>query len=169
MSQVSGKVRRVVRHKRLRRKISGTADRPRLAVYRSIKNISVQAIDLNGTLKIIPASDIRFSYRGSNLDDNLIFVSATFQGKIDNKLNIEKKIISLTEKKKNSQPTQIKTCGSTFKNPEKNKAWELIKKSGCAGMKMTALGNLRFIRSTTHSKVTIFAASTWMVTATWTF
>ena len=98
--------------------------------------ISVQAIDLNGTLKIIPASDIRFSYRGSNLDDNLIFVSATFQGKIDNKLNIEKKIISLTEKKKNSQPTQIKTCGSTFKNPEKNKAWELIKKSGCAGMKI---------------------------------
>ena len=98
--------------------------------------ISVQAIDLNGTLKIIPASDIRFSYRGSNLDDNLIFVSATFQGKIDNKLNIEKKIISLIEKKKNSQPTQIKTCGSTFKNPEKNKAWELIKKSGCAGMKI---------------------------------
>ena len=31
---------------------------------------------------------------------------------------------------------KIKTCGSTFKNPENNKAWKLIKDSGCAGMKI---------------------------------
>ena len=46
------------------------------------------------------------------------------------------KINSLVEKKKKDQPSQIKTCGSTFKNPEKNKAWRLIKDSGCAGMKV---------------------------------
>ena len=33
------------RHARLRRKITGTAERPRLAVYRSLRNISVQFID----------------------------------------------------------------------------------------------------------------------------
>ena len=38
--------------------------------------------------------------------------------------------------KKNDQPTNIKTCGSTFKNPENKKAWELIKNSGCAGIKV---------------------------------
>ena len=38
------------------------------------------------------------------------------------------------KKKKKDQPSQIKTCGSTFKNPKKNKAWQLIKDSGCAGM-----------------------------------
>ena len=40
---------RVKRHARIRNKISGTAERPRLCVYRSLTNISVQAIDdVNG-------------------------------------------------------------------------------------------------------------------------
>jgi UDP-N-acetylmuramate dehydrogenase len=98
--------------------------------------VSIQTIDLEGKLKIIRSSDINFYYRGSNLDDNLIFVSATFKGKIDKKSDIEKKVNNLVEKKKNAQPTQIKTCGSTFKNPENKKAWQLIKDSGCAGMKV---------------------------------
>ena len=38
------------------------------------------------------------------------------------------------KEKKNTQPSKIKTCGSTFKNPENQKAWKLIKDSGCAGM-----------------------------------
>jgi len=36
--------RRRIRH-RIRRKVSGTAERPRLAVFRSIKHIYVQAVD----------------------------------------------------------------------------------------------------------------------------
>ena len=46
------------------------------------------------------------------------------------------KIINLVERKKKDQPSKIKTCGSTFKNHENNKAWSLIKKSGCASMKV---------------------------------
>ena len=42
----------------------------------------------------------------------------------------------LYKKKKLTQPSKIKTCGSTFKNPENKKAWKLIKDSGCAGMKV---------------------------------
>ena len=70
------------------------------------------------------------------MDDNLIFISATFQGKIDKKNNIQKKINNLIEKKKKDQPSKIKTCGSTFKNHDNYKAWKLIKDSGCAGMKI---------------------------------
>ena len=98
--------------------------------------LSVQVMDLEGKVKIIYSSNINFSYRCCNLDDNLIFISATLQGKIDKKNNIEKKINNLIEKKKKDQPSQIKTCGSTFKNNENLKAWELIKDSGCAGMKI---------------------------------
>jgi len=39
-------------------------------------------------------------------------------------------------KKKETQPFNIKTCGSTFKNPKNNKAWKLIKDSGCSGMQV---------------------------------
>ena len=53
--------------------------------------LSVQAVDLNGRLITIPRSEIKFHYRGSNLDSDLIFVSATFQGTRKKKYEIEKK------------------------------------------------------------------------------
>lgn len=44
------KVKRFERKRRVRAKITGTATRPRLSVFRSLRNISVQAIDdLSGT------------------------------------------------------------------------------------------------------------------------
>jgi len=98
--------------------------------------LSVQVMDFEGKVKVIYSSNINFTYRECNLDENLIFISATFQGKTDKKNNIQKKINDLVEKKKKDQPSKIKTCGSTFKNHDNFKAWKLIKDSGCAGMKI---------------------------------
>ena len=98
--------------------------------------VSVQVMDFQGKMKVIYSSDIKFSYRGCNLGNNLIFVSATFKGKSDNKLNIQKKINNLIKRKNEDQPSKIKTCGSTFKNPKNSKAWKLIKDSGCGGMEV---------------------------------
>ena len=98
--------------------------------------VSVQVMDLSGKVKVIYSSDIKFFYRGCSLDNGLIFISATFEGKSENNFNIQKKITNLVEQKKKDQPSKIKTCGSTFKNPKKNKAWSLIKDSGCAHMKV---------------------------------
>ena len=98
--------------------------------------VSVQVMDFNGKMKVIYSQDIKFSYRGCSLDNNLIFISATFRGKRENKINIEKRMNNLIERKKKNQPSKIKTCGSTFKNPDNNKAWKLIKDSGCAGMSL---------------------------------
>ena len=55
--------------------------------------VSVQTIDLNGKVRVIYSSDIKFSYRGCNLNNNLIFISATFKGKNENNINIKKKSI----------------------------------------------------------------------------
>jgi len=95
--------------------------------------VSVQVMDFEGKIRVINSSEIDFFYRGSNLDNNLIFISATFKGVKANKSKIKKKIDRMVDKKQKDQPSKIKTCGSTFKNPEGNKAWKLIKKSGCAG------------------------------------
>ena len=94
---------------------------------------SVQVMDFDGKMRVIYSSNIKFSYRECNLDPNLIFISATFKGKKNIKENIKKKIDLLINKKKQDQPSKIKTCGSTFKNPQNNKAWKLIKDSGCQG------------------------------------
>ena len=80
----------------------------------------------------IKKEDINFLYRGTNLTEDLIIVSAKFKGLIGDKDKIEKRQFELIEKKKLSQPSQINTCGSTFKNVNKNKkAWMLIKEAGC--------------------------------------
>ena len=48
---------RVRRHARVRKKISGSAERPRLAVYRSNRHIYAQLIDDMGAVTLAQASD----------------------------------------------------------------------------------------------------------------
>ena len=91
--------------------------------------ISVQALDENGKILSIPKEKIKFSYRKTSLDSNLIFLSATLKGQKGKKSKIKEKIVSFKEKKNKSQPSKIKTGGSTFKNPidqTRKKVWELI-------------------------------------------
>ena len=94
--------------------------------------VSVQSIDRMGKVSTIPVSKIKFSYRGNNLDKDLIFLSASFKGETKEKKEIKEYMNVIKDKKDNTQPTKIKTGGSTFKNPIKQtdqKVWELIKKS----------------------------------------
>ena len=56
---------RLKRHKRVRAKISGTAARPRLAVYRSNANISAQIIDDVAGTTLVSASTYGASFEGN--------------------------------------------------------------------------------------------------------
>jgi len=55
---------RLRRHRRVRKKIAGTADRPRLAVFRSNKHISAQVIDDRSGRTIAAASSTEPELRG---------------------------------------------------------------------------------------------------------
>ena len=100
--------------------------------------LSIEVIDKNNlTEREIKKEDIKFLYRGTNLSEDLIIISAKFKGSSGNKDKIEQTQFNLIEKKKISQPSQIKTCGSTFKNISVDKkAWMLIKEAGCADFKV---------------------------------
>ena len=95
---------------------------------------SLKAIDLNGDLKVFNKDEIKFFYRGNNLDRKLIILNVTFQGKGGNKSEIQSLQDTFLKEKKESQPNRIKTCGSTFKNPKNEKAWKLIKLSDCSNI-----------------------------------
>ena len=94
--------------------------------------ISVQAINKSGQVITIPAKEINFRYRDSGLSNDLIFLSASFNGFKKNLDTIKNEMTKLKEKKEKAQPTRIKTSGSTFKNPldqSDKKVWQLIKES----------------------------------------
>ena len=94
--------------------------------------VSVQAVDFNGKVLTIPASEINFQYRSTNLPKELIYLSGTFKGNVSAKNIIKKKIDKLKKTKELAQPTRVKTSGSTFKNPidqSDKKVWELIRES----------------------------------------
>ena len=57
---------RLKRHKRVRAKISGTAARPRLAVYRSNAHISAQIIDDVAVVKLVSASTHEKDFEGTS-------------------------------------------------------------------------------------------------------
>ena len=93
--------------------------------------VSIRVIDKNGEEKEIKKDKIKFDYRNTNLNADNIILSAVLKGTISSKQLITKKQDEFIKRKKVSQPSQIKTGGSTFKNNNVKKAWMLIKESGC--------------------------------------
>ena len=95
--------------------------------------LSLKVIDtIECKEKEIEAENINFFYRGTNLPENFIITSAKLKGEVSSRGLIEKKQEEMIKKKKLSQPSQVKTCGSTFKNiSREKKAWMLIKEAGC--------------------------------------
>ena len=100
--------------------------------------LSISVIDMNGEIKIINNKDINFSYRKSSLTKNQIITNIEMRGSFLKKEKVIEIMRNLKNKKDFEQPQKIKTGGSTFKNPRDSdkKAWELIKESGCADLRV---------------------------------
>ncbi|RKY36844.1 MAG: 50S ribosomal protein L18 [Candidatus Omnitrophota bacterium] len=62
---------RIRRHKRIRKKIFGTKQRPRLAVYKSLKNIYAQIIDDQNGNTIFSCSTLTKELKGQQCGNNL--------------------------------------------------------------------------------------------------
>lgn len=60
------KLGRIARHRRVRKKIHGTAERPRLSVFRSNKHLAVQVIDDDAGRTLAAASTVEASMRADS-------------------------------------------------------------------------------------------------------
>ena len=107
------------------------------AYGREFKDTLVEAIALNrkGEPVRFTNSQMGFEYRRSNVPADLIFIEALFQATPGDKAQIEARMNEITDARSATQPIKSRTGGSTFKNPPGNKAWQLIDKAGCRGLR----------------------------------
>jgi UDP-N-acetylmuramate dehydrogenase len=87
-----------------------------------------------GALVTLSAAELEFSYRHSALPEGAIVVSARFVGHPGDPADIGAEMDRIAAAREVSQPLRTKTGGSTFKNPEGCKAWELVDRAGCRGL-----------------------------------
>lgn len=104
-----------------------------------VKDVLVwaKAVDMNGNLKTYTAEELRYTYRHCGLEESVIFVEACFKstGRTSSD-KVHATINDFLARREASQPIRAKTGGSTFKNPDGMKAWELIDKVGGRGLKI---------------------------------
>jgi UDP-N-acetylenolpyruvoylglucosamine reductase len=83
------------------------------------------------------AEQLGFSYRGSNLRDGEVVSRASFRLRPGDPDEIRGTLATMRERRRDAQPSGIKTFGSTFKNPEgqHRSAGQLLDASGCRGLR----------------------------------
>jgi UDP-N-acetylmuramate dehydrogenase len=98
--------------------------------------VSVEAVDRRGDRHTLTNTDMGFTYRHSAAADDLIFTAAIYQGTPQDRAAIKAEMDAVERHRETAQPIREKTGGSTFKNPEGGKAWQLIDAAGCRGLKI---------------------------------
>ena len=79
--KVNRNEKRLIRHKRVRKKVFGTAERPRLCVYKSLKYIYAQIIDDEKGHTLVAASSLEPEIK-SRLTSTKSIEAAQYVGKV---------------------------------------------------------------------------------------
>ena len=97
----------------------------------------VVLLDPEGNLVTRSCEEMDFSYRHSLCSDgDFVVLSATFLLTPGDPEKIREKIDDLSRKRKEKQPLEYPSCGSTFKRPEGYFAGKLITDAGLKGFKL---------------------------------
>lgn len=106
------------------------------AYGREVKDVLLhaEAVTPEGDVVTVSLEEMRYAYRKYNGPEGLIFTRAWFATTEDAPEAIHARIQDIQEKREATQPIRERTGGSTFKNPEGHKAWELVDQAGCRGL-----------------------------------
>ena len=96
--------------------------------------IRANAVSRSGEMVTFSNADMGYSYRHCSVPEEYIFTQALYQAKHGNRDEIAAEMENITERREATQPIKSRTGGSTFKNPEGHKAWQLIDAAGCRGL-----------------------------------
>jgi UDP-N-acetylmuramate dehydrogenase len=94
-----------------------------------------EALDANGKRVKLTPQEMGLSYRHSGVPENWIFIGAHFRGIPGDPKAIGERMAAIQAAREASQPIRARTGGSTFANPPGHKAWELIDRAGCRGLR----------------------------------
>jgi len=86
-----------------------------------------------GELEELSANDLNYSYRNSNLGSESIILFSEFKLVKADKNKILKKLENNLYYRKNTQPLQMPSTGSTFMNPKSGFAGDYIERAGLKG------------------------------------
>jgi UDP-N-acetylmuramate dehydrogenase len=106
------------------------------AYGRETKDVLIEArgVDRGGNIRRYGNAEMHFTYRHCGVGEDVIFTEALFQGTPGDPATIAAEMDEITTKRETTQPVKSRTGGSTFKNPEGHKAWQLIDAAGCRGL-----------------------------------
>jgi UDP-N-acetylmuramate dehydrogenase len=96
--------------------------------------VEARGVDRSGARRVFSNAEMGFSYRHSQVADDVIFTGAVLKGRPGDPAAIMGEMDRITRAREDSQPIREKTGGSTFKNPPGQKAWRLIDEAGCRGL-----------------------------------
>ena len=107
------------------------------AYGREVKDVLVDAevVLRSGERRTLALGELGYTYRHSALSEGAIVVSATFRGHAAEPATVQAEMDRIAAAREASQPLRSKTGGSTFKNPEGHKAWQLVDEAGCRGLR----------------------------------
>lgn len=105
------------------------------AYGQELKDIFVEAygVTRQGKKVTLGPNDMGFSYRHSAVPSDIIFTGVKLRLKSGDQEVIAQKMQEITNSRQETQPVKSKTSGSTFKNPQGHKAWQLIDQAGLRG------------------------------------
>lgn len=98
--------------------------------------IDCDVVMRDGELVTLSVEELNYSYRHSELPDGAIVIAARFRGKPGDAQAIQAEMDRISASREASQPLRSKTGGSTFKNPDGHKAWQLVDEAGCRGLQI---------------------------------
>jgi len=88
----------------------------------------------DGTIARLGNDALAFSYRHASLPVGAIVLRARLRAQPGDREQIRTHIAGIKAAREASQPVKARTGGSTFRNPDGHKAWQLIDDAGCRGL-----------------------------------